>query len=335
MNTLTVCPATLLPGFDTYSPFAIKELFEGQEVSPYLDIDFENEREQEAVRENMSNMSISGAQEKFSAVIENGLIRLSKPDEQATYILKPAPFNYSLSTRKQIPANEHLTMQIASQVYGIRTAKNALCFSRKGQPVYITKRFDVKPDLSKYPIEDFASVLGMTEQGADSNFKYDGNYVQIADAIREIIPTWIIEMEQFFKLVLFDYMYANEDAHMKNFSLINRDGEFFMAPAYDLINTRIHLEGSDLGLKGGLSPDLEPSDVLYKTGHLCRLDFERFAARIGLPAKRASRVLDLFMEIPQEVFDMIGRSFLNDKMKRNYKRVIEQRRHWFIRHLED
>ena len=34
--------------------------------------------------------------------------------------MKPAPFNLSLSTRKQIPANEHLTMQIASQVYACR-----------------------------------------------------------------------------------------------------------------------------------------------------------------------------------------------------------------------
>ena len=335
MNQLTVCPSTLQPGFDTYSPVALKELFGGQPVSPFLDIDFENEREQDAARENMSNMSISGAQEKFSAVVEHGRIRLSHPNEQATYILKPAPYNYSLSTRKQIPANEHLTMQIASQVYGIHTAKNALCFSRKGQPVYITKRFDVKPDLSKYPIEDFASVLGMTEQGADSNFKYDGNYAQIADAIRTIIPTWMIEMEQFFKLVVFDYLFGNEDAHMKNFSLMNRDGEYFLAPAYDLINTRIHLEGSDLALKGGLSPDIEASDVLYKTGHLCRLDFERFAIRIGLPAKRAARVLDMFMTIPPELYDMIDRSFLNDKMKRNYKRVIEQRCHWFVRHAED
>lgn len=138
-------------------------------------------------------------------------------------------------------------------------------------------------------------------------------------------------MEQFFKLVLFNYLYANEDAHMKNFSLINRDGEYFLAPAYDLINTRIHLESSDLGLKGGLADDIEPSDVLYKTGHLCRLDFQRFADRIGLPRIRACRVMDMFMIIPEKVEVMIGRSFLNEKMKRNYKRIIEQRHHWYIR----
>lgn len=331
MKTLTACPATLQPGFDTYSPAARKALFDGNTVSPILDFDLEKDYELPIVRGNMNNISISGAQEKYSAVVEDGHIRLSHPNEQATHILKPAPINYSLSTRKQIPANEHLTMQIAAQIYGIHTAANALCFTPKGQPVYITRRFDVKPDNTKYPMEDFAPILDITEQGSDSNFKYNGNYAMIADAIRRFVPAWMIEVEHFFKVVLFNYLYANEDAHLKNFSLINRNGEYSLAPAYDLINTRIHLESSDLALRGGLAPDIEPSDTLLKTGHLCRLDFERFAQRIGLPKKRAGKLMDLFMAIPSEAYLLINRSFLNDKMKRNYKRIIEQRRQWFLR----
>ena len=333
MKTLTICPATLQPGFDTYCPAARKSLFDGQAVSPILDFDLEMDYEMPAARENMNNMSISGAQEKYSAVVEKGKIRLSYPGEQATHILKPAPLNYNLSTRKQIPANEHLTMQIAAQVYGIQTAENALCFTPKGQAVYITRRFDVKPNNTKFPMEDFASILGITEQGADSNFKYDGNYAMIANAIRNFVPAWMIEVERFFKVVVFNYLYANEDAHLKNFSLINRNGEYSLAPAYDLINTRIHLESSDLALRGGLAPDIEPSEALVKTGHLCRMDFERFAQRIGLPEKRVEKILNLFMEIHPESYALIDRSFLNDKMKRSYKRIIEQRRQWFVRPL--
>jgi len=330
MRTISVCPATLQPGYDTYSPMALKLLFGGEKVSPFLDFEFDGISANSDLQVNQRNLSISGAQEKYSAVVERGHIRLSQLGEQGTFILKPAPL-LNIQTRKQIPANEHLTMQIASQVYGIETASNALCFSAKGQPVYITRRFDVKPDLTKYPMEDFASVLGKTEQGADSNFKYDGHYAMIADAIRTIVPAWMVETERFFKLVLFNYLYANEDAHLKNFSLINRNGEYALAPAYDLLNTRLHLESDDLGLKGGLAPDIAPSDALLRTGHLCRTDFERFAQRIGLPAKRAERVLDLFKEFPSMVNDLIDNSFLNDKMKRNYWRIINQRRQWFVR----
>lgn len=332
MKDIEVCPSTLMRGYSSYSPRAVKTLFDGISVLPTIDVDFENERDQKRAMENMNNMSISGAQEKFSAVIDNGRIRLSHEGEQATYILKPAPFNLGLSTRKQIPANEHLTMQIAAQVYGIRTALNGLCFSRSGQPVYITKRFDVTEGIKDCSQEDFAAILQMSEEGSDSNFKYHGNYAQIADAIRRIIPAWMPQMEQFFRMVVFDYLFANEDAHMKNFSLVNRGGEYFLAPAYDLINTCIHIQSeSDLGLKDGLSTDIEKSDVYDKTGHPCRLDFDRFAERIELPKKRAYMVLNQFMEIPQKVFSLIDNSFLNDKMKRSYKRVIEERRVRFIR----
>ena len=332
MKTIDVCPSTLMPGYSGYSPRAVKMLFDGVVVSPIIDIDFENERNQPQAIENMNNMSISGAQEKFSAVIDNGLIRLSNEGEQATYILKPAPFNLSLSARKQIPANEHLTMQIASQVYGVLTAVNGLCFSSSGQPVYITKRFDVERGVKDCSQEDFAAILQMNEEGGDSNFKYHGNYAQIADAIRKIIPAWMPQMEQFFRMVVFNYLFANEDAHMKNFSLVHKRGEYFLAPAYDLINTYVHIQSeSDLGLLDGLSPDIEKSDVYDRTGHPCRLDFERFAERIGLPKKRADMVLDMFMDIPQETYTLINRSFLSDKMKRSYKRIIEERRERFIR----
>jgi serine/threonine-protein kinase HipA len=183
--------------------------------------------------------------------------------------------------------------------------------------------------------EDFAAILKMTEEGGDSNFKYHGNYAQIADAIRKIIPAWMPQMEQFFRMVVFNYLFANEDAHMKNFSLINRGGEYFLAPAYDLINTCVHIQSeSDLGLKGGLSPDIEKSDVYDKTGHPCRLDCERFAERIGLPKKRADKVLDMFMEIPHDTYVLIEHSFMNDKMKRTYKRIIEERRVRFVRKSE-
>lgn len=332
MNAIKVCPSTLKPGYSGYSPRAVKMLFDGVAVSPFIDIDFEDEQFQQQAIENMGNMSISGAQEKFSAVVDNGKIRLSHRGEQATYILKPAPHNLSLSARKQIPANEHLTMQIATQVYGIRTALNGLCFSSSGQPVYITKRFDVSSGLKDCSQEDFASILQMTEEGSDSNFKYHGNYAMIADAIRQIVPAWMPQLEQFFRMVVFDYLFGNEDAHMKNFSLINKGREYFLAPAYDLINTSVHVQSdADLGLIEGLSPEIETSDVYDRSGHLCRLDFERFAERIALPKKRADMVLDMYMAIPQETYELIDCSFLDNKMKRHYKRIIEERRQRFIR----
>jgi serine/threonine-protein kinase HipA len=87
---------------------------------------------------------------------------------------------------------------------------------------------------------------------------------------------------RFFRLVVFNYIYGNGDDHLKNFSIIKVGNSYQLAPAYDLMNTCLHIEGDDFGLNGGLSLSLEKSDVYDRTGHPCRLDFERFGEFIGL-----------------------------------------------------
>lgn len=41
--------------------------------------------------------------------------------------------------------------------------------------------------------------------------------------------------------MLFNFLNGNEDAHVKNFSLIRRHRKIELSPAYDLVNTTILL----------------------------------------------------------------------------------------------
>ena len=334
MAEIKNCPSTLMEGFTSYSPQASKLLFGGQKVSPVLDFDIENFRDASGIVDAMRRISVSGVQEKFPAVVEKGRIRIAQDGEQSTYILKPAPWDKTLQNRKQIPANEHLTMQIASQVYGIRTAANGLCFTHGGQAVYVTKRFDIQMDGTKVPMEDFAAVVGRSEQTDGSHFKYSGCYEDIAVAIRKNIAAWMVDMERFFELVLFNYIYGNGDGHLKNFSLIRLDQDYRLAPAYDLLNTCLHVDGDDFGLDGGLSLDLPKSEVMDKTNHPCRLDFERFGTRIGIVDIRLKRILDKYMYIPDKARKLVENSFLNEKMKRVYLRIANERIRRFVRASE-
>lgn len=159
MRLISCCPSTLGSGFSAYSPKGAKALFGGKKVCPVLDFDIKPVKDDAHAAETMRRISLSGVQEKYPAVVENGRIRLARDEEQSTHILKPAPGDMSLLNHRQIPANEHLTMQVASQVYGIRTAANGLCFTKSGQPVLIVRRFDVLPDGAKTTMEDFASVV--------------------------------------------------------------------------------------------------------------------------------------------------------------------------------
>lgn len=325
MKEIKICPSTLAEGHNTYSPIAIKRLFDGHRVSPYIDFEIDEISQIQDAAHAMKRISVSGAQEKFPALVDKGIIRISMDGERSWYILKPAPWDNTLYTRKQIPANEHLTMQIASQVYDIVTAENGLCFTPKGDMIYITKRFDLAKDGSKYYMEDFASLLGKNEAENGAYFKYEGCFEDIARIIKQYIPAWMIAMERFFKLVVFNYLYGNGDDHLKNFSLLKIDDTYQLAPAYDLMNTALHIESDDLGLNGGLSENIEKSDVYDRTGHPCRGDFERFGKLIGLRERRISSILDSFSFFPCEAEKLVRASFLNDKMKRTYVRIVKER----------
>ena len=126
------CPGTLSEGFDTYSRTALKRVFNGKKVNHILPYDSptSNPESDALFEDNRKRISISGVQEKFSVILEKNRLRLNNESENGTYILKPIPGAGKKSDH--MPANEHLTMQIARQIYDIETAENALIFFKDG-----------------------------------------------------------------------------------------------------------------------------------------------------------------------------------------------------------
>lgn len=299
-----------------------------------LDFSISGLQKSGAALEAASRISVSGVQEKFPVVLDGGVVRLAREGERSTHILKPAPWDETIDSRKYIPVNEHLTMHIASKVYGIRIAENSLCLSTDGQTAYITKRFDIAPDGSKMEMEDFASVVGRSEQTDGQYFKYSGSYEEIAAGIRKNVSAWMVDTERLLDLIVFNYIYGNGDDHLKNFSLIRKGEDYRLAPAYDLLNTSLHVRGDDFGLDGGLSPNLVRSDVYEQTGHPCRVDFERFAQLVGIKPVRAARILNRYAAIPEKTLAMVEASSLTEKLKRQYLRVVRERTARFNRFSE-
>ncbi len=316
---VNVCPGTLAQGFKTYSPLCLRQLFENKKVSHVLPYDTpeKDEAVTEQFVENRIRISISGVQEKLSLVLEKNHLRLSNKGEQGTYILKPIPRD--LKKVDQVPANEHLTMQIAKQVYGINVAENAMIFFKDGSPAYITKRFDVKPDGTKWGKEDFATLAGKTKDNAGPDFKYEYSYEELGLLFRKYVAAWRIEIEKYFVLVVFNYVFSNGDAHLKNFSLLeNEFGDYLMSPAYDLINTRIHVDDTDFALSKKLFADNFQSAAWKKSGHASAADFLEFGKRIGVVESRRTKLLAPFLERQAAVESLINRSFLDSGSKRSY-----------------
>lgn len=330
MKEINVCPGTLAIGFDTYSPSCLRKMFDGKRVSHIIDLSLDGNADNIAAA--INKISISGAQEKLSAVVDKGHIILTPPQQQGRYIIKPIPDYKHLRFRNNIPANEHLTMQIASQVYGIKTAENALAFFADGQMVYITKRFDYDENGLKIRQDDFASISGKTDRNSGKDYKYTGCYEDIARLLKQNVPAWQVEMSRYFSLVVFNYIFCNGDAHLKNFSLRETpNGDYILSPAYDLMNTSIHIDDGDFALQGGLIPKSEYSDTYTNSGHPCKDDFITFGKRIGVLPKKLHSIIELFATEQPQVLQLIERSFLDEKVKRMYRQSYLERLRRFQR----
>lgn len=320
------CPGTLADGFQTYSPTCLRRVFNGKKVShilPYNPPDI-SEEDAEKFQLNRKRISISGAQVKVSLLLEKNMLRLTEEGEQGSYILKPIPGD--LRNVDQIPANEHLTMQIARQVYNLNTAENALIFFKNGTPAYITKRFDINAEGLKIGKEDFATLAGKSEESAGPDFKYEYSYEKMAELIQKFVPAAMVEMEKFFSLVVFNYLISNGDAHLKNFAVLEtRQSDYIMSPAYDLINTALHVDDTAMALRDGLFKDDYSTESFNVNAFFAYDDFYEFGVKIGLVKSRLVKILDKFRSHSEKVQSLTNRSFLKDEMRQAYMSSYENR----------
>jgi serine/threonine-protein kinase HipA len=343
---ITHCPGTLAAGYSTYSKTCLNRMFNGRKVHHILPYDSpaSSEADHALFAENHKRISISGVQEKFSVLLEKNKLRLVNEGEQGTYILKPIP--YAAKNAAQMPANEHLTMQIARQVFGIETAENALIYFKNGEPAYITKRSDIavntvagtrihggpvavntikdevdgqheKDRLPKWAKEDFASLAGRTPQTHGEHYKYLGSYLELFELMRKYLPAYKSEAPKLLRLLIFNYLFSNGDAHFKNFSLLETSfGDYRLSPAYDLLNTHIHINDSDFALDEGLLPK---SINRGKVGEQFRI----LASEAGITGKQVDNVLKSMLSNPEKVEALISASFLDERFKRNYLQAYQ------------
>jgi len=271
----------------------------------------------ELFQEKTKRLSISGVQLKYSVRREGKDLNLT--EERGEYILKPIPPTTQLVEREQAPENEHLTMQIAAQIFGIYTAANGLIYFRDGAAAYLTKRFDVKSAGGKYQQEDMAQLSGRTRNTHGETFKYDGTYEEIGQLISKYVAAYPPALEQFFRIVVFNYLFSNGDAHLKNFSLIQTEmGDYTLSAAYDLMCTVLHtpLE-SDTALD--LYTDSMDSPFYSIYGYYGQSDFRMLADKIGIVPIRRDRILTQLLSSTDKVIGMINHSFLNKIAKEKYE----------------
>jgi len=318
IENLNTCPSLLTVGHNTYSPLALRQLYGGKKVSHILNYDSfgTNNATDDLFIKMQTHISISGYQKKFSIKLNKNILELT--DKGGQYILKPK--SSGLKYVEQMPANENLSMQIASQVFGIETARNGLIFFKDGEVAYITKRFDVLPNGTKALKEDFASLLNKTELSDGNEFKINSSYLEMANLIDRNIPAALLNKERLFSLAIFNYLISNGDAHLKNFAIMDylQNGLYQLSPAYDLLCTRLHINDSDIALQDRLYEGDVDHPSFSKYGIYMYDDFFTLGEKMGLRTKRVEYYLNHFTTKKEQVEDLVSLSFLNDEMKKKY-----------------
>ena len=301
------CPGCLKPGFNSYCYKCKHKLFDTRKVNHLLN--FSRNEFDEFKKENNNRVSLSGKQFKHTLKFNDNELGLSA--DTGEFIIKPVP-SEKFENREHAPMNEHLTMQLAEQVYRINCAANALIFFSDGEAAYITKRFDIQSDNNKLLQEDFAQISGKTEEINGKNYKFEFSYEEISELMKKYINAYAIEAEKFFKIIIFNYLFSNNDFHLKNISIYRNEkyGDYLLTPFYDLSNTLIHF------------PEIkEPALKLFKDNidaNYTKQDLLEFSKRIGISEKRFEIIFDNMISKSSRVEKLVSLSFLNESLKIKY-----------------
>src|SRR5690606_28898102 len=114
----------------------LKDLFGGKRVEHVLPFNSPHNENSDLYQERTKKLSIPGVQVKYSLRLDDKKLVLT--DTGGQYILKPIPAG-QFRNLDQAPANEHLTMQLAGQIFKIATPPNAILHFNDNTPAYLVK----------------------------------------------------------------------------------------------------------------------------------------------------------------------------------------------------
>ena len=289
------CPITYKESTTRYSEEGLKKLSRRLVGLNDLQLTAEELRRDAAIR--ASRMSIQGVQPKLSAILSIKKSRFEIVDIFGKYILKPQHHIFT-----QVPENEDLTMKLA-KFAGIEVPMHGLVYSKDGTLTYFIKRFDREGRNKKLAVEDFAQLAELSRET-----KYNYTIEKLILLVETYCTFPVLEKAKLFRRILFNFIIGNEDMHLKNYSVITRNGVTELAPAYDFLNSTILIKG-----------DVEETALKIK-GKNKKLNKQMLIDYLGkdrmkLPEKIIKTTISEFSNLRISFEKLINNSFLDNDNK--------------------
>jgi len=306
MNKCLYCYKPLTEGEVDYHKACARKIFESVVVP---ELPYTRDNIKELAREIVTaSTTVTGVQAKLSLDIARG----TKGEPQrftivglwGRFILKPQTDRFA-----NLPENEDLVMHLA-EAAGIKTVPHSLIRFADGELCYITRRVDRTKKGDKIAMEDMCQLSErLTED------KYKGSYERIAKLIRLHSSAPLLDIVNFWEVVVFSWLTGNADMHLKNFSLYKPTAKYMLTPAYDLLSTSIVMPEDDeevaLTLNG-------------KKKKIKREDFEKAMSDSGMDHKAINNLFNKFDKAVPKWAELIKQSFLPVEQQEQLQALIDR-----------
>jgi len=152
----------------------------------------------------------------------------------------------------------------------------SMLHEENGRFHFLTKRFDRTDEGEKIHMQTFGALAGI-----DFRIPRASSYETLFRLMKRLQLPYP-QIEQQYRRLLFNVVARNHDDHVKNFSfLMNKDGKWHIAPAYDLCFSYS---------PGGSWTNVHQSSINGKYDNFSRADLLDFAKRYGI--KNANAIVE-------------------------------------------
>lgn len=250
-------------------------------------------------------LSLAGAQPKLAIRIDEKSRKFFLPNKKnmSTHIIKP-PITW-VEGIDDFFYNELFCLRLFSRMFMLNVHCDTLHSSNID--ALVIKRYDrtfneATNTLERIHQEDTCQAMSISSK---NKYQKENGRSSIKNIINFFREKKIYGEEYFLKIVIFNYLIGNSDAHGKNFSILhffnnknnninivsynhyfnNNRPNLYLAPAYDLVSTCIYHPKLDKKMAMKIGGEYNP-DKIY------RIHFQKMAKEIDVKPQYVLRILD-------------------------------------------
>lgn len=183
-------------------------------------------------------ISAAGAQCKLLICFVDHKVAIPKGHTPSTHLIKPKISGFDFTVQ-----NEYFCMRLAQKI-DLKTPSVRI-IKLLGEEFYVVERYDrqlTRGVIKRLHQEDFCQILNIPPE-----IKYENEGGPSLTDCFKALDHFIkegqmpgIDKLRLLKLVFFNFLIGNTDAHGKNFSILYLDKGITLAPCYDLLSTMVY-----------------------------------------------------------------------------------------------